>query len=155
MAVNTTPSREYEFAEFRLHPDRLELTRSGRAVRLENIPFRILILLIERAGEVVTREEIAKSIWPGAFQDIDQSLNTAIRKLRQALGDKPEEPRLIQTVTSRGYRFVAPVIVHEPDRLETAPIESPRARRRWIALAAGGAGLFWSGGRWFRLPWEH
>ncbi len=88
-----------------------QLRRSGRAVRLERIPLEILMLLAERPGHLVTREEIAERIWgKDANLDLDNSINGAVRKIRQALKDDPEQPRFVQTVTGRGYRFVAPVL---------------------------------------------
>ena len=116
----------------------------GPPVKLERIPLEILLLLAERPGQLVTREQIAERIWgKDAFLDVDNSLNGAIRKIRQVLKDDPEQPRFIQTVTGRGYRFVAPVLDPAdappeqpgPRRREPAP---PRRRSRgpWLALAA-------------------
>jgi DNA-binding response OmpR family regulator len=85
-----------------------ELRRSGGALKLERIPLDILFLLAERPGQLVTREEIAERIWgKGAHLDVDNSINGAVRKIRQVLKDDSEQPRFIQTVTGRGYRFVA------------------------------------------------
>lgn len=93
-----------------------ELRRSGQSVKLEPTPFGILTLLIERRGELVTRQDIVERIWgKGVFLDTDNSINGAIRKIRQVLNDDPESPRYIQTVTGRGYRFVAPVVAPDSD----------------------------------------
>lgn len=106
--------RDYEFDQFRLTPDRYELTRGGRPVRLEKIPFDLLVLLVEHRDELVPRETITAALWGnGGFQDLDQSLNTAIRKVRMALRDSADEPRFIQTVVGRGYRFLPLVNVTE------------------------------------------
>src|SRR6266700_7603699 len=87
-----------------------ELRRSGKALRLSRIPMELLLLLVERRGELVTRNEIVERIWgKGVFLDTDNSINAAVRKLRQVLDDDAEEPRFIQTVTGMGYRFVAAV----------------------------------------------
>jgi predicted ATPase/DNA-binding winged helix-turn-helix (wHTH) protein len=87
-----------------------ELRRSGTALRLSRIPMELLLLLVERRGDLVTREEIVERIWgKDVFLDTDNSINAAIRKLRQVLDDDPEQPRFVHTVTGRGYRFVAPV----------------------------------------------
>src|SRR6266478_4009832 len=87
-----------------------ELRRSGQAVRLSRIPMELLFLLVERRGALVTRDEIVERIWgKGVFQDTDNSINAAVRKLRQVLDDDPERPRFVQTVTGMGYRFVASV----------------------------------------------
>jgi predicted ATPase/DNA-binding winged helix-turn-helix (wHTH) protein len=87
-----------------------ELRRSGKALRLSRIPMELLLLLVERRGDLVTREEIVERLWgKDVFLDTDNSINAAIRKLRQVLDDDPEQPRFVHTVTGRGYRFVAPV----------------------------------------------
>jgi Tol biopolymer transport system component/DNA-binding winged helix-turn-helix (wHTH) protein len=87
-----------------------ELRRRGRVLKLERLPMDILIFLIERRGKLVTRDQIAERIWgKGTYLDTDNSLNGAIRKIRVVLNDNPEEPRFIQTVTGRGYRFISPL----------------------------------------------
>jgi len=90
--------RDYEFDQFRLTPELYELTRAERPVRLEKIPFDLLVLLVERRPELVSRDAITAALWGnGGYQDLDQSLNTAIRKVRLALRDSVDEPRFIQT----------------------------------------------------------
>jgi cholera toxin transcriptional activator len=92
-----------------------ELRKSGMRLRLQGQPFQVLVLLLERAGEVVTREELRQSLWPSdTFVDFDHSLNTAINKLRDTLGDSASSPRYIETLSRRGYRFIAPVHPNEP-----------------------------------------
>jgi cholera toxin transcriptional activator len=87
-----------------------ELRKSGMKLRLQGQPFQVLVLLLERAGDVVTREELQQSLWPSdTFVDFDHSLNTAINKLRDTLGDSASSPRYIETLSRRGYRFIAPV----------------------------------------------
>ena len=84
-----------------------ELYKAGRKIRLQIQPFHALALLLERPGEVVTREEFEKRLWPGdTFVDFDHSLNTAIKKLRLALGDDQKKPRFVETLPKRGYRFI-------------------------------------------------
>jgi DNA-binding winged helix-turn-helix (wHTH) protein len=84
-----------------------ELYKAGRKIKLQIQPFHALALLLERPGEVITREEFQKKLWPeDTFVDFDHSLNTAIRKLRQALGDDKEKPRFVETLPKRGYRFI-------------------------------------------------
>src|ERR1700756_3974667 len=84
-----------------------ELYKAGHRIRLQIQPFHALALLLERPGEVVTREEFEKKLWPGdTFVDFDHSLNTAIKKLRQALGDDKKKPRFVETLPKRGYRFI-------------------------------------------------
>src|SRR5258708_15173024 len=88
-----------------------ELRRSGEPLRLSRIPMELLLLLVERRGELVTRNEIVERIWgKDVFLDTDNSINAAVRKLRQVLDDDPEQPRFVHTVTGMGYRFVASVI---------------------------------------------
>ena len=87
-----------------------EVRRSGEPLKLSRIPMELLLLLVERHGQLVTREEIVERVWgKDVFLDADNSINAAIRKLRQVLGDDPQEPRFVQTVTGMGYRFIAPV----------------------------------------------
>ncbi len=100
------------FGSFEVDLRAAELRRSGLRVRLQEQPFRILELLLERPGETVTREELRQRLWPAdVFVAVDQSLNNAIKKLRAALHDPAENPRFIQTVARHGYRFIAPVEV--------------------------------------------
>ena len=78
-------------------------------LKLTGQPFQVLTILLERPGEVVTREELQKRLWPDTFVDVDHNLNTAINKIREVLGDSAESPRFVETLPRRGYRFVAPV----------------------------------------------
>src|SRR5713226_7968052 len=97
--------------DFELDPGAYQLRRSGQALRLERIPLEILLLLTQHHGQLVTREQIVARIWgESAYLDADNSINGAIRKIRQVLKDDPEHPRFIQTVTGKGYRFIAPVV---------------------------------------------
>lgn len=90
-----------------------ELRKKGRRVRLQQQPFQALALLVQRPGEVVTRKELEKALWPdGTFIEFDQGLNAAIKKARSALCDSPRNPRFIETVPRRGYRFIADVHVN-------------------------------------------
>jgi len=87
-----------------------ELRKEGTRVRLQEQPFQVLAMLLERPGEMVTREEMRTRLWPcDTFVDFDHGLNTAVNKLREALGDAAANPRFVQTVARRGYRFIAPV----------------------------------------------
>ena len=95
---------------FELDRGAYELCRSGRAIKVERIPMELLLLLVEQRGQLVTREQIIDRIWgKDVFVDADTSINSAIRKIRQVLKDDPEQPKFIQTVTGRGYRFIAAV----------------------------------------------
>src|SRR5215470_15842784 len=103
------------FGVFELDPRSGDLRRNGLKLKLTGQPFQVLAMLLERRGDVVTREEIQKRLWPAdTFVDFDHSLNTAINKIREALGDSAESPRFVETVPRRGYRFIAPVDVGAP-----------------------------------------
>jgi Tol biopolymer transport system component/DNA-binding winged helix-turn-helix (wHTH) protein len=102
------------FGLFELDLDARELRKSGVRIKLQEQPFLILELLVERPGAIVTREELQKKLWPGnTFVDFDLSLNSAVKKLRQALTDDSENPRFVETLYRRGYRFIAPVTAAE------------------------------------------
>ncbi len=101
--------------DFDLDPRTYELCRAGRVLKLERIPMELLLLLIERKGQLVTRDQIIERIWgKDVFLDTDNSINAAIRKIRQVLKDDPERPRFVQTITGRGYRFIAPFVEASP-----------------------------------------
>ena len=99
-----------------------ELYKSGRKIKLQEQPFRILAMLLEQPGQVVTREQLRERLWPEhTFVDFDHSLNTAVKKLRQALNDEADKPRFIETLPKRGYRFVGPAVeTLEPQRATAA-----------------------------------
>jgi TolB-like protein/DNA-binding winged helix-turn-helix (wHTH) protein len=98
----------YKFDEFELDPSRFELRKNGRVLKLERIPMDLLILLAEKEGSLATRREIIERLWgKDVFVDTEHGINTAVRKIRQVLRDDPEQPRFVQTVTGKGYRFVA------------------------------------------------
>lgn len=100
------------FADFELDCGRYELRRGDRVLKLEKIPMDLLALLVESNGHLVSRDQIIEKIWgKDVFLDTEHGINTAVRKIRQALGDDPEQPRFVQTVTGKGYRFIAPVAV--------------------------------------------
>ncbi|MBZ5515569.1 MAG: winged helix-turn-helix domain-containing protein, partial [Acidobacteriia bacterium] len=113
-----------------------ELRRGSDKIKLGERPFQILAALLERPGEVVTREELQRRLWPAdTFVDFEHSINTAVNKLREALGDSPEQPRFIETLPRHGYRFVTPVETVVPS--VGAVREPPLAKRRIVALACG------------------
>jgi Tol biopolymer transport system component/DNA-binding winged helix-turn-helix (wHTH) protein len=128
------PADPIRFADdFELDLRAYELRRSGRPLKLERIPMELLVLLIERRGELVTREQIIERIWgKDVFLDTESGINAAIRKIRQVLKDDPERPRFVQTVTGKGYRFVAPV-EHVSN---VVSIEEPEGRREVHAVPA-------------------
>jgi DNA-binding winged helix-turn-helix (wHTH) protein/tetratricopeptide (TPR) repeat protein len=107
-------SRLYRFGLFEADLENARLTRKGVSLHLQEQPFRILGMLVERPGQIVTREELRKKLWPaGTYVGFDASLNAALNRLRVALDDDADNPRFIETVPKRGYRFIAPVTVKD------------------------------------------
>jgi DNA-binding winged helix-turn-helix (wHTH) protein/Tfp pilus assembly protein PilF/TolB-like protein len=114
-----SPPRSFRFGLFEADVSNKTLTRNGVRSKIQDQPFRVLLLLLDRPGEIVTRDELRTSLWPdGTFVDFDGSLNVILKKLRAALDDNPDNPRFIETVPRSGYRFIAPVTV---TRAESAP----------------------------------
>ena len=125
------PEKRVLFGKFTLDFSRYQLYRSGHPVRLEGLPLQLLMLLIENRSQLVTRERIAEELWgKDVFVDVEQGINTAIRKIRMALRDNYVKPRYLQTVVGRGYRFVT----------EAGPngeaIEPPPATDRQVMFTA-------------------
>src|SRR5579883_3165205 len=104
------------FAAFELRTETRELYKQGTRIRLQIKPFQVLETLLDKPGELVTREELRNRLWPsGTFVDFESGLNTAINRLRSALGDSADEPRYIETLPRLGYRFVCPVEITARD----------------------------------------
>jgi DNA-binding winged helix-turn-helix (wHTH) protein/tetratricopeptide (TPR) repeat protein len=111
-------SLRYRIGPYHLDPQEGRLVRDGVRVKLQDLPFRLLVLLVERAGQIVTRDEVRQRLWPdNTFVEFDNSLGVAVRKLREALRDDAEASRFVETIPRRGYRFLAPVIVENPDQI--------------------------------------
>lgn len=124
--VHSVAVRVFEFGAFRLDCDRFELSQAGRSLRLERKPMELLILLVAANGNLVTRAEIVERLWDSeVFVDTEHGINTAVRKIRQTLGDDPENPRFVQTVTGKGYRFIAGVAAVELKGVEPVRSEKP------------------------------
>ncbi len=129
-------AQKFHFGEFTLDESSYRLQRGDRCLRLEKVPMELLILLVQRHGELISREEIAGHIWgKNVFLDVDHSINTAIRKIRQALHDAPEKPRFLETIIGKGYRFTAPVTLSNAnsdpaaqERLSTMVLPVPMAQ---------------------------
>ena len=119
--MSSTPAGvTYRFGEFEVDVAAYELRREGHRLPLARQPMDLLLLLLERRQELVSREDIAKRLWsPDVFTDLDAGIRTAILKIRQVLGDSRESPRFVETVPGKGYRFVAP--------LELVPQSPPQA----------------------------
>ncbi len=119
------PADIYRFADFELDRSAYQLRRKGRPVRIERIPLDLLFLLAERPGQLVTREEILERIWgKDVFLDTDNSINAAVRKIRQVLHDDADTPHFVATVPTKGYRFIA-TLREMPD------VASHRDSRKW------------------------
>ena len=134
------PDKKVRFDNFQLDFARFQLFSFGKPVRLEGLPLQLLMFMIEKRGELVTREQIAEALWSkDVFVDIDQGINTAIRKVRRALADDAGDPQYLQTVVGRGYRFVAPTAVVEGESLQASTDFSVSAEElgRAIMTAAG------------------
>src|SRR5581483_999637 len=162
MEQTVEPGKLFRFGLFEADAAQGTLTRNGIRVKLQDQPFRVLLLLLERPGEIVSRDELRQKLWPeGTYVDFDGSLNVILKKLRAAIDDDSENPRFIETVPRRGYRFIAPVSVapvalatgadvppapakaveevsvHVVEVAEHAELRAPRARRYLYAgLAA-------------------
>jgi len=117
-------TRVARFGLFEIDLSAGELRKGGVKLRLQGQPFQVLAVLLDRAGDVVTREELQQKLWPSdTFVDFDHSLNTAINKVREALGDSASSPRYVETLARRGYRFIAPVQASD----QAAPAEATSA----------------------------
>jgi len=149
------PPRLARFGPFEVDLPAGELRKGGLKLKLTGQPFQVMAILMERPGEVVTREELQKRLWPDTFVDVDHNLNTAINKIREVLGDSAESPRFIETLPRRGYRFIAPVDVGaglvpaqpgDPQRVPLRPqteggdaAHETLLQRHWVVGLSGAA----------------
>ena len=153
--MHTQPGTVYQFGPFEVNPASGELLKNGRRVKLQEQPCRLLVALLESPGELITREELRSRLWPGGtFVDFDGSLRVAVGKLREALDDNADDPRYIETIPKRGYRFLVPGVrrveaAQEPPALNGAdphddarrddlePLKTgARATRWWMVVGA-------------------
>src|SRR5215207_4800320 len=149
--MSAGPASLVRFGAFQLDLQTGELQKGGARINLPDQPFRVLATLLERPGELVTREELRQRLWSAeTFVDFEHGLNAAVRRLRDALGDSADVPRFIETLPRRGYRFIAPVIDPAPvnelaprlsaieDRLGPSATPDPtpprRLRRAWAPV---------------------
>ncbi|MGA8774558.1 MAG: tetratricopeptide repeat protein [Terriglobales bacterium] len=124
----------YRFGPFELDTSDGVLSRSNKQVKLQDLPFRLLVMLVEQPGEIITREEVCKRLWPGnTFVDFDGSLGVAVRKVREALNDDAEAPRYVGTIPRRGYRFLAPVTVQGDEAPKVATAVRPGTSQASLA----------------------
>ena len=151
-------SRYVRFGVFEVDLLSGELRKSGTKLKLGGQPFQILAILLEQYGEVVTREEFQKRLWPDTFVDVDHNLNTAINKIREALGDSSENPRFVETLPRRGYRFIAPITAngttaassaHAPETRSTSvPQSTARTRPLLVSSLLGIVIVLAAGSLW-------
>jgi TolB-like protein len=113
-----------------------EIWKSGRRLKMTGQPFSVLAILLERPGEVISREELQRRLWPNTFVDVDHNLNTAINKIRETLVDSAERPRFVETLSRRGYRFIAPIESADPAVSPHSADGAPHSRGR-VKTAAG------------------
>ena len=156
MAHDATPRRIVRFGVYELNCETGELRKGRLKIKLQDQPFQVLAMLVERPGELVTREELLSRLWPSdTFVDFDHGLNVAVKKLRQALGDTAENPRFVETLSRRGYRFVAPVENVPTEDWASKNVESPASvasvepvhpsTRRFLPWALVAVGLLAAG----------
>src|SRR5438477_11483602 len=133
------PEKKIRFSEFELDFGRFQLYRNGQPVRLESLPLQLLMFLVENQRQLVTREQIADALWgKDVFVDVEQGINTAIRKIRMVLDDDSAQPEYLQTVVGRGYRFIAQISDGSDDRgIRSDGSVSPEELGRAIMSAAG------------------
>src|SRR5215469_520366 len=133
MEMEIQNAQVVRFATFEVDMRAGELRKGGLKLKLGGQPFLVLTVLLERLGEVVTPEGLHKRLWPDAFVDVDHNLNTAINKIREALGDTAENPRFVETLARRGYRFIGAVNGAEQARVAKA---KPTRRSRSLIFSA-------------------
>ena len=168
MDISRSPADRFRFDQFEVDVCLRHLLKGGERIRLQEQPFQVLVALLQRQGELVTREELRAEIWAkGTFIDFDHGLNTAIKKIRAALGDSANVPRYVETIPRRGYRFLVPVervaadgcdpVVSSdvlPSRAQP-PVIPDRLRRRQVAAIFVIAFIAVSSGYLYRLWSTH
>jgi Tol biopolymer transport system component/DNA-binding winged helix-turn-helix (wHTH) protein len=151
MATNAQNRPVLRFNGIEVDPRSREVRRNGARFRLQDQPLAVLLLLVERQGEVVTREELKEKLWPaGTFVDADDGLNTAIRKLREVLHDSSERPRYVETIPRRGYRFIGKLEAEEPAisqlRVEAFEVLMPRSEEGPAGVTESNSSALHNGG---------
>jgi DNA-binding winged helix-turn-helix (wHTH) protein len=136
--VQTQPGIVYQFGPFEVNPGSGELLKNGRRIKLQEQPYRLLVVLLENSGEVISREELRNRLWPqDTFVDFDGSLRVAVGKLREALDDNADDPRYIETIPKRGYRFLVPEVRRVDAAQEAAALrEDPELLKTDATLVA-------------------
>ena len=141
--------RVYHFGVFSVDRAAGLLTRDGVRIKIQDQPFQLLLLLLDRPGSIVSKEELQRQLWAAdTFVEFDKSLGVAMVKAREALGDTASNPRFIETVPRKGYRFIAPVHIENPVTETPAGPRQWNKRLAWIALAAGLLAILAAAGFW-------
>lgn len=131
------------FQDFQVNLETGELWKSGVRLKLQDQPFKVLATLLQRPGQMVTREELRQLIWPQeSFGDFDHAINLVIAKLRATLGDSADVPHLIETLPRRGYRFIGPIDGHAPSQADAQPTAKKGLASRTGKWLAAGAAIF-------------
>ncbi len=139
--TDPAPARLYRFGVFEADPATGELRRQGTRIRIHSQPFQLLCLLLEQPGQLFTRDQIAQSLWPsGTHVDFDHGVNSAINRLREALGDTAANPRFVETLARRGYRFIAPVERVPAEQISAVLDTAPRANSEQHAARSAAPG---------------
>ena len=132
------PEKKVRFDDYVLDFGRYQLLRGGQPLKLEGLPLQLLMFVVEQQGQLVTREQIADALWgKDVFVDVEQGINTAIRKIRLALDDNSGQPEYLQTVVGRGYRFIARTHAETEEDLVGVGTVSAEELGRAIMIAAG------------------
>src|SRR2546425_7428980 len=158
MGTQPNPAPKVVFGPFEYDDLSGDLSKYGTHIRLHGKPLQILSLLVNRPGQIISREELQRHLWEGTtFGDFEQGLNSAVNKLRQTLGDSADQPRYVETLPGEGYRFIAPVrrastkavlemVAPAPFRIEPKPSRQPQLWLLFVACAA--AAVIAGGGYW-------
>jgi len=158
MGTQPNPAPKVAFGPFEYDDLSGDLSKYGTRLRLQGKPLQILSFLVNRPGQIISRDELQRHLWEGTtFVDFEQGLNSAVNKLRQTLGDSADQPRYVETLPGRGYRFIAPVqrastkavlemAAPAPLRIEPKPTRPPKRRQPFVAgvaLAVMAGGGYW------------
>lgn len=137
MAGTQSRPRLVRFGVFEADVQTGELRKDGVKLKFSGQPFQVLAILLERPGDVVTREELQMRLWPDTFVDVERNLNTAVNKIREILGDSAESPRFIETLSRRGYRFIGALEPPVQPEVPVEPIRTSSSPQTWLRIAGG------------------
>src|SRR6201987_1780486 len=136
MAETQSRPRIVRFDAFEADVQTGELRKDGVRLKFSGQPFQVLAILLERPGDVVTREELQKRLWPDTFVDVERNLNTAVNKIREVLGDSAESPHFVETIPRRGYRFIGALEPPAVSQGSVEPMRGQKARPGWRKVGA-------------------